>query len=546
MRPLLRLLPVVAVRRGRFVEAILWSVVCQAAVLGIAILLARMAGLAAVGSPLPSSAPVIAVLLAVLAAAAAWRESWVSHDLAYRVIGELRSRVFGVLRRALPSRIRPRRTGDLATAVVADIETLEWLFAHTIAQALGAVLVLSTAVAVSITVSPLLLLAWTPPLLIGVVVPMATRRRAGRDGAALAADAGALRAELVDTLRGLRELAGAAALERQLDRLAERTLRHTRTQVREASRVGAERAIADLAIAIAVVSAVLVVVADTGIPRADIPLAVTLAAAGVAPAAQIADLLRGAGTLTAAAARIDSLLAEPPAVTDELSPTPRLRDARGLCFDGVCFAYRAGAPVLQDLHLHVRPGEIVALTGASGSGKSTAAALASRQWDPDRGAVRIDGVDLRALADDALRARIAVVPQGSPLLRGTIRSNIVLGDPHAPEERITAAARSAGLLDARSGLPRGLDTDVGEHGAGLSGGQRARVAIARALLRDPRVLVLDEATASLDAEADAAIMELLARQSERAVLLISHRPATIAAAHRLVALSAAATPRLGG
>ncbi|MGK9220985.1 MULTISPECIES: ABC transporter ATP-binding protein [unclassified Microbacterium] len=546
MRPLLRLLPVVAVRRGRFVEAILWSVVCQAAVLGIAILLARMAGLAAVGSPLSSSAPVIAVLLAVLAAAAAWRESWVSHDLAYRVIGELRSRVFGALRRALPSRSRPRRTGDLATTVVADIETLEWLFAHTIAQALGAVLVLSTAVAVSITVSPQLLLAWTPPLLIGVVVPMATRRRAGQDGAALAADAGALRAELVDTLRGLRELAGAAALERQLDRLAERTLRHTRTQVREASRIGAERAISDLAIAIAVVAAVLVVVADTGIPRADIPLAITLAAAGVAPAAQIADLLRGAGTLTAAAARIDSLLAEPPAVTDELSSTPRLRDARGLCFDGVGFAYRAGAPVLHDLHLHVRPGEIVALTGASGSGKSTAAALASRQWDPDAGAVRIDGVDLRALTDDALRARIAVVPQGSPLLRGTVRSNILLGDPQAPEERITEAARSAGLLDVRSGLPRGLDTDVGEHGAGLSGGQRARVAIARALLRGPRVLVLDEATASLDAEADAAIMELLARQSERAVLLISHRPATIAAAHRVVALSAAARPPLGG
>ncbi|WP_162621874.1 ABC transporter ATP-binding protein [Microbacterium suaedae] len=538
MRAVLRLLPLIAARRGLFIETVVWGAVTQTAVLGIGLGLSWMIGRVIVGVPVPL--PVVAVILsgaAVLASLAAWRESWVGHDLAYRLLATMRGHLLDSLRRSLPSRTRHRRTGDMTTAALADVETLEWLYAHTVAQLLTAALVLSVSTAVSVAITPVLLLVWVPLLIVGVVVPLLTARRAGRDSAALAAGSAALRADALDTVRGMRDLTGAGAFERQLDRLTARTRELARLQTREASRIGAERGIADIALALAALGAILIVLlGGDRIAREDIPLAVTVAVAGLGPAAQIADLLRGVGGLRASAERIGDILAMPPAVADSRDAHPPREGERGLVLDRIRFSYDGGDPVLDGFALQIRPGEVVALTGPSGVGKTTAARLALRMWDPDDGAVRVDGVDIRDLPDDELRALVTAVPQSSPLLRGTIRENIVLGDPRASEERIREAADAAGLLDAATGLPSGLDTPIGEHGTGLSGGQRARVAIARALLPRPRVLVLDEPTASLDPEADAAILDVIRRTSDRAVLLIAHRPATIAAADRRVEL----------
>lgn len=542
MRAVLRLLPVITTHRSLFVETVVWSVVTQSAVLAIALGLAVAVGHVVAGEPVDLRALTAGLAtLAVLAATTAWRESWVSHDLAYRLIAVLRGRVFDALRGALPARTRRQRTGDLTTTVVADIETLEWLYAHTVAQILSALLVLSVSTAVSLSLSPLLLLVWVPLLLVGVAVPLATARRARHDGAALAAGAAGLRSELFDTVRGLRELTGADALGDQLERITEDTRAHARTQLREARRLGLERGIADVSLAGAALGAIGIVLLGRGaVAPADVPLAVTVAVAGLGPAAQIADLLRNAGTLRAAAQRITDVLTTPPAVDSRPAhDAPPVRDEAGLVLDAVTFAYGSGSPVLDRFSLHVRPGQVVALTGPSGAGKTTAARLALRLWDPDAGSVRVDGTDLRTIPDADLRDLVAVVPQGSPLLRGTVRSNITLGDPDATAAMIDQAARAAGLLDPANGLPLGLDTPVGEHGSGLSGGQRARVAIARALLRDPRVLVLDEPTASLDPDADTAIMELLTRATDRATLLIAHRPDTVAAAHARVVLEGA-------
>ena len=541
MIAILKLLPVIATRRVLFIETILWSVVSKVAVLAIALGLAAVVGrIGAGGSVSLGSATVTLCALGIVASLAAWRESWVSHNLAYQIIEVLRSRVFNALSRALPARGRHRRTGDLSTAVMADIETLEWLFAHTVAQTLTALLVLAASATVSFSLNPLLLLIWIPLLAIGIIVPCATARRARTDSDALLAGAVKIRSELLDTIRGLRELNGADALETQFERITYDTRSIARIQTREAARMGFERGIVDLTVAFAVIGSLgMVLLNREAITPADIPLAVTVSVAGLGPAVQIADLLRNTGTLQASAQRITDILATPPATTEHpRGQTPAvIEDEAGLVLHDVTFAYDVGGPVLERFTLQVRPGEIVALVGPSGVGKSTAASLALRLWDPDTGKVRIDGTDVRDLLDVDLRTLITAVPQSSPLLRGTIRSNLILGDPDSSETRIQSVARSTGLLNPANGLPLGLDTPVGEHGSGLSGGQRARVAIARALLPDPSVLVLDEPTASLDPEADAAIMELLSNATDRAILLITHRPATIAAAHRRVILS---------
>lgn len=544
MKTILRLLPLIATRRRLFIETVLWSTVTQVAVLSISLGVAWTVGHAATGQAvfLPVWGAVL-TSLAIIASLTTWRESWVSHDLAYRLIATLRGSVFDAFRRSLPFRRGHRRTGDLTTTVTTDIETLEWLYAHTVAQFLSAVLVLSVSAIVSVAISPALLLIWIPLLIIGVVVPSLTAHRARRDSDLLAAEAAALRSEVLDTIRGIRELEGAGALTRQLDRLTEDTRRLASTQTREASRLGAERGIADIALALASLGAIIVILLDrTSIAPEQIPLAVVVAVSGFGPAAQIADMLRNTGVLRAATERINGVLEHPPAIE---APT-RLRPATpaqefGLVFDRVSFSYNGTGRVLDNLSFDVQPGDTVALVGPSGVGKTTAARLALRMWDADAGSIRIDGVDLRDIPDPELRRLISTVPQFSPLQRGTIRSNIVLGDPDAPEGAIHESARAAGLFDFRTGLPRGLDTPIGEHGEGLSGGQRARVAIARALLADPRVLVLDEPTASLDPEADAAIMAFLKRSQNCAVLLIAHRPDTIAMADRCIHLRSAGT-----
>jgi ATP-binding cassette subfamily B protein/subfamily B ATP-binding cassette protein MsbA len=240
----------------------------------------------------------------------------------------------------------------------------------------------------------------------------------------------------------------------------------------------------------------------------------------------------------AGARRVLALLDVRPDVTDApgAAPLPG-RAFGGLAFEHVTFAYGAGEPALRDVSLDVRPGEVVAIIGASGAGKTTLASLVVRFYDPQAGRIALDGYDLRTLTLRSLRENVALVLQDPIVFGATLRENIAYGRPAATAEDVERAARAANAHEFIAALPEGYATVVGERGVTLSGGQRQRVAIARAFLKDAPVLILDEPTSALDAENERAILEALARLMKgRTTLIIAHRLSTIRHADRIVVL----------
>ena len=240
---------------------------------------------------------------------------------------------------------------------------------------------------------------------------------------------------------------------------------------------------------------------------------------------------------TAAGERIFEILDEPEEIADAEDARPLPPGPGALVFEDVDFAYEPGRPVLEGVDLEIAPGRTVALIGRTGSGKTTLAALVPRFYEATSGRVLVDGIDVRDLERRSLRREIGVISQDPFLFSASIRDNIAFGMPDAPHDAVEAAARAAQAHDFILELPQGYDTVVGERGITLSGGQRQRIAIARALLIDPRILVLDDATASVDATTEARIRAGLQEvMRDRTTIIIAHRLSTIALADEIVVL----------
>lgn len=248
------------------------------------------------------------------------------------------------------------------------------------------------------------------------------------------------------------------------------------------------------------------------------------------------DLLRASG----AASRLAELLAQQPDIAAPANPVPLPMPPQGaVAFESVTFRYptRPEVSALHDFSLDIRPGETVAVVGPSGAGKSTLFQLLQRFYDPESGAVRVDGVDVRDTDPAQLRARMAMVPQETVIFAASARDNLRYGAWDASEAQLWAAAEAANAAEFLRELPQGLDTFLGEGGARLSGGQRQRIAIARALLRDAPILLLDEATSALDAESERLVQDALERlMANRTTLVIAHRLATVRAAGRIIVM----------
>ena len=481
------------------------------------------------------------LVVAPVAALFHWLESWLAHDMAYRLLAEMRIALFDKLDKLAPAYLLRRRSGDLVALATQDVETVEYFYAHTVAPAFVAVLVPATVLGVLLAVAWPLALVLLPFLGYAMLSPVRGRRRIDRLGTQAREALGALGSHVTETIQGLADLlafqatdrrrAGFAALARDYgqDRLALLSdLAYQSAALEAATGLGG--------LAVAGVGAALV--AGGTLSAGLLPLLVLLSVAAFLPVSEIAQVGRQLADTIASTRRLHVVQAEPVLTLDGTLTPPAPRGGSELRFGDVRFAYPGRSrPALDGVSFRVPAGATVALVGPSGAGKSTIASLLLRFWDPDQGAVTLDGLDLRGLKLDALRQRIALVAQDTYLFNDTLEANIRLARPEASAEDFARAIEQAALSGFVAGLPEGLATRVGERGVQLSGGQRQRIAIARAFLKDAPVLVLDEATSHLDALSEAQVRTALdTLMTGRTTLVIAHRLATIRAADMILVL----------
>ncbi|WP_121371897.1 ABC transporter ATP-binding protein [Frondihabitans australicus] len=255
------------------------------------------------------------------------------------------------------------------------------------------------------------------------------------------------------------------------------------------------------------------------------------------PAEELAMFYNGYQSASAALEKISGVLEEQPSVPDPARPVDLWHASGAIDFDDVEFAYNPSAVVLPEFDLHVPAGQTIALVGSTGAGKSTLAKLIARFYDPTRGTIRLDGVSLRDLHPKDLRRAIVMVTQEAYLFSGTVADNIALGKPDATRDEIERAARAVGAHEFIMALPDGYDTDVNKRGGRVSAGQRQLLSFARAFIADPAVLILDEATASLDIPSERLVQEALQTLlADRTALIIAHRLSTVAIADRVLVM----------
>jgi ABC-type multidrug transport system fused ATPase/permease subunit len=490
------------------------------------------------------------VALVVVRAGLLWAGSVTAQVTGARTTELPRARAFRKLAELGPVHLTGERTGELREALVDGVESLESYYGSYL-PALIAGLVAPVSVVVLLAVQDVgLALVVAAFAVAALVLPkLWLRPLAARSRERMTAYFG-LGARFLDVLQGMPTLMLFGATGRQRRELAGVSDRLVRQWNRELAVALVTGGISALAITGGV--AVTAVAAGLRVANGELAvgtmfLALFLAREALRPIGVLAGAFHQTYAANEAAARIQRLLDTPPLVppSAEAPAVPGLTPA--VSFEGVRFGYAADRPVLDGVGFEVPAGATVAVVGPSGSGKTTLVSLLMRFADPDRGSVRISGLDLRELPVEQVRAMIALVAQDTYLFSGTVRENLLVARPDATQEEVVAAARVAGLHDTVLALPDGYDTVLGERGRGLSGGQRQRLAIGRAVLADAPILLLDEATASVDASTEAAIQAALDQVTAgRTTLVIAHRLSTIRHADRIVVLDGGRVAEIGG
>ena len=465
-----------------------------------------------------------------------------SHDLALRALGGIRARFYERIEPLAPAQLEGFRRGDLLARMIGDVDALQGLYVRGLGPPLVALVVGAVSVGVVAAFLPTAAMILAAGLLVaGIAVPSlawAVARAAGRRQAAAR---GELTAELVELLRGAPELVVYGREEKTIERISTLNRELARLGRRDALAAGLGDALSILVAGLTVVGVLAVAVSATDTGALDRVLVATLALLALSSFDAVSPLpgaARELSAMVAAGRRIQELIDRRPAVEDPVAPLPPPPRRATVALEGVTALYgRDERPALAGVDLRLEPGRRIALVGPSGAGKTTVTNLLLRFLDPEDGRVTIAGRDVREYRQEDVRRQFALAGQEAHVFDSTIRENLRLARPTASEADLEAALASARLDEWVAGLPKGLDTFVGEDGTRMSGGQRQRLTLARALLVDAPVLVLDEPTAHLDPETAQALMQdVLTAAGNRTVLLITHRPEGLDAMDEVVRL----------
>ncbi|CAB3819254.1 thiol reductant ABC exporter subunit CydC [Achromobacter mucicolens] len=545
MKNLLLLLPLYARRKGGLLLALFCALATVAAgvgLLGVSGWFLTGAFLAGAGSVFNLFAPSALVRgLSFLRIVSRYADRVVGHAATLRLLADLRALVFSALIRLTPRQLARYRSGDLVARMTNDVDALDTIFLFVLAPLATAVVAGAVLTAVLGQWVPAAALVFALALLTAcVIVPLWLLRAARKPGAAAQESAAGLRAATLDAVDGHADMVALHAQAETLahfERLCEASAQARRSQARVAVR---GQWFLQVAAGVAVMALLWFGLAAHEAGRIEAPVLAGLLLAVIGIFEVAGPIMRGAsrmGSAMSAAARIREVTQCEPDMQDPAGPRP-LPHSGALELDGVGFAYPAraagdGVRVLKDINLRIEPGERVAILGPSGAGKSTLLHLILRLEDPQAGQVRFGGCDARECAQADWHRRIVLLSQDSPLFLGTLRTNLLIGNPDADDGALWQALDAARLGDFVRGLPDGLDTWAGETGSQLSAGQARRLCLARALLAPAAVIVLDEPTAGLDGAAEAAFFADLEHAVRgRTVVLATHAALPEGAVHR--------------